>query len=174
MAEPYIGEIRMGGWNFAPENWAPCGGQLLPISEYSALFALIGTTYGGDGVNTFALPNLLGRVPVHQGQGTGLSPYVLGQPGGSESVTLSSQQIPSHTHAAKASANAGSTATPGAGVVLATPSTPIPVYAPPGTPAPLSGASVQNTGNSQPHENRQPLQAVTYVIALFGVFPTQN
>jgi microcystin-dependent protein len=155
-------------------GWALCQGQLLPISQNAALFSLLGTTYGGDGQSTFGLPDLRGRAALGMGQGSGLQPYVLGQPGGVESVTLTANQFASHTHALQAAATA-TTATPGSGVVLGTPAAATPTYAAAGTATQLVGSTVSPApGSDGPHENRQPSLAINYIIALFGIFPSQN
>ncbi|HTQ15248.1 MAG TPA: tail fiber protein [Rhizomicrobium sp.] len=168
MAQPYIGEIRMFAGNFAPAGWAFCAGQILPISENDTLFNLIGTTYGGDGQSTFALPDLRGRAPMHVGNGT-----VLAQTGGSESVTLSTQQIPSHQHLVMATTGGqaltplnNSLAVPSGGVQG------IMTYAAGSPNTPLVSTSVLNAGGSQPHDNMQPYLCVSFIIALYGVYPT--
>jgi microcystin-dependent protein len=167
MGQPYVGEIRMFAGNFAPQGWMLCQGQTLPISEYETLFNLIGTTYGGDGQSTFNLPNLSSRVPFHQGSG-----YVLGQLGGQESVTLTVQQMPAHTHPMPCnSGNSNSTAPVGAFCGL-TSST---AYAAgSATNASLNPASVGYAGGSQPHDNMLPYLAFNFIISLFGIFPSQN
>ena len=171
MSNPFIGEIRLFGGNFAPQGWAFCNGQLQAISDNNALFSLLGTTYGGDGQSTFALPDLRGRVPIHQGQGAGLSSRILGTTGGSESVTLTLAQMPVHSHQLNASATAASAAA-GPGGVLATPATQI--YGA-GTPTtPMDAAEVTPVGGNQPHQNMAPYQAVNFIISLFGIFPSQN
>ena len=171
--DPYIGEIRIFGGNFAPLHWAFCKGQLLPISGNDALFALIGTTYGGDGVNTFALPDLQGRAPVHQGSGPGLSNYVLGQKAGEESVTLTAQQIPPHTHTV-AYGGAGGQASPQGGL-LGTTSARDFRYSDAGTDVSSSSDALRVQGASdQPHENRSPFLAVNFIICLSGIFPARN
>jgi len=170
MSSPYIGEIRLVGFNFAPMNWAFCDGSLISISDNSALFTLIGTTYGGNGQTTFALPNLLGRIPLHQGTGTG-GTYVIGQLAGTETVTLNTNQIPSHNHQALATSNAGTVGTPVANVVPATST--IKIYDAPTTVVAMS-AVTGPTGGSQPHENVMPFQCVNYIICLFGIFPSQS
>lgn len=180
MSSPYIGEIRMFGGNFAPVGWAFCSGQILPISEYATLFNLIGTTYGGDGQSTFALPDLQGRIPVHAGQGPGLSQnYVLAEKAGVETVTLTSQQIPNHTHTPQISNAPGSTYAPTGSTVLANSnSTSVNVYKSPADLANgqvvLNTASIGPTGGSRPHDNLQPTLAVSYIISLFGIYPSQN
>jgi microcystin-dependent protein len=166
MGSQYIGEIRMFAGNFAPLDWALCNGQLLPISQYEALYQLIGTTYGGDGTNTFALPNLQSRIPVHQGSG-----FVLGQLSGSEQVTLTTQQIPSHTHTANATNVAADQASP-KGYIWAQ-STLNQYGTNPPTTA-MSPAAIGNSGGSTPHDNMTPYLVVNFIIALFGVFPSQN
>ncbi len=180
MSQPYIGEIRMFGGNFAPAGWAFCRGQLMPISENDALFNLIGTTYGGDGQETFALPNLQGRIPLHAGQGPGLSQnYQLGEAAGVESVTLTTQQIPNHTHTPQVSNAPGSTSTPANNTVLANCSSgSVNTYKTPADIANgqvvLNSASIGPAGGSQPHDNFQPTLAISYIISLFGIFPSQN
>ncbi|HEV2146108.1 MAG TPA: tail fiber protein [Longimicrobiaceae bacterium] len=165
MAQPYVGEIRLFAGNFAPVGWAFCEGQLLPISENEALFQLIGTTYGGDGASTFALPDMRGRIPVHQGGG-----FVLAQSGGAEEITLTVNQLPSHSHAMLASAD-NADVTSAAGSVLAqTPSyTP---YIADNPNVSMAASTVSPTGGSQPHTNFQPYICVNYIISLFGIFPS--
>lgn len=179
MSQPYVGQIIMFGGNFAPAGWMICNGQTLPISENETLFNLIGTTYGGDGQSTFQLPALGGRIPIHMGQGGGLSNYVIGQSGGVESVTLTQQQIPQHNHLAVTNNSQGSAATPTNATILSSQSigngsnTPnaFAAYAA-ATAVTMPNSTLQNTGGSQPHENIQPILTVTYVISLFGVYPT--
>ena len=171
MASPYIGEIRMFGGSFAPAGWAFCNGQLLPISENEALFILLGTTYGGDGETTFALPNLQSRIPLHMGQGPGLSSYTIGEQGGAEEVTLTVNQTPTHTHTPLASNTGGSDSPAGSywgDTALGKPyaAAPPAVLMNPGTISP--------TGGSQPHDNMLPFLCVSYIISLFGIFPTQT
>ncbi|MBA5685480.1 phage tail protein [Rugamonas apoptosis] len=179
MAEPFVGEIRMFGGNFAPQGWAFCDGNLMPISENEALFALLGTTYGGDGETTFALPDLRGRVPIHQGSQDGNS-YVLGQQGGSEEVTLMQNQVPAHTHLVGASAavppatGAGINVTSGVPYVPASPGAKPKLYAGPGMPAPMYPGAVAASGGSQPHNNMAPFLGVHFIISLFGIFPSQS
>ena len=160
----------MFGGNFAPQGWAFCGGQLMAISQNEALFALIGTTYGGDGQNTFALPDLRGRVPNHMGTLAGGSNYVIGQSGGVEAVTLSTGQLPAHAHLVEASPNAGSQAGPG-GALLAGG---VSMYSSSAPNVSLAPAAVQATGGGQPHSNFQPYLCVAFIISLFGVFPSRN
>lgn len=170
MSQPYIGEIRMFAGNFAPVGWAFCDGQLLPISENDTLFNLIGTTYGGDGQNTFALPNLCGRLPLHQGTGPSGVTHILGEFAGVESVTLTTQQIPNHTHALIASTDGANTPNPGTNL-LSEPITATPYYQ--DVPAtPLSAQAIAPIGGSQPHENMQPYLAVSFIISLFGIYPS--
>ncbi len=166
--DPFLGEIRMFGGNFAPRGWALCDGQLLPISKYSALFSILGTTYGGDGRTTFGLPDLRGRVPVHAGRGPGLSDYRLGKKGGQETVTLTTSEMPSHHHGLVAGSN--SSASQASGNLIAAQgqfSTGSPGSA-------MHQASLQNTGGSQPHTNIQPYLAVHYIIALQGIYPSRS
>jgi microcystin-dependent protein len=179
MAEPFIGEIRMFGGTFAPAGWMFCSGQTLPISEWSALFALIGTTYGGNGTTTFNLPNLQGRLPIHQGQGAGLSPYVIGQVGGAENVVLDTTQIPQHTHALMASTATATLTSPTNNVTGAASQTPLAttLYTKPGTPATVGNLlpqAVGNTGSNLPHSNMMPYLCVSFIIAMEGIFPTRN
>lgn len=166
MSTPYVGEIRIFGGNFAPNGWLLCQGQTLSIAENETLFNLIGTTYGGDGVQTFQLPNLNSRVPIHQGPG-----FVIGQLGGEEHVTLTTQQIPSHTHLAEARSVGGSATSPTGNVWAATPELP---YAPPGSATSMANGAVQLVGGSQPHDNMLPYLALNFIISLFGVYPSQN
>ncbi|MBS0590494.1 MAG: phage tail protein [Proteobacteria bacterium] len=172
MADPFVGEIRLFAGNFAPVNWAYCNGALLPIAQYDALFTLLGTTYGGDGQTTFGLPDLQGRVPVHQGQGPGLSPYVLGQKGGVENVTLTTNQYPSHTHGFVASSDAGTAAGPGSDVLAASAS--IKAYTDALPNVGLNATALPPSGGGLPHENMQPSLCVNFIISLFGIFPSQN
>ena len=165
MAQPYVGEIRMFAGNFEPVGWMFCEGQLLPISEYETLFQLIGTTYGGDGQSTFALPDLRGRVPIHQGDG-----FLMGETGGVESVTLTVQQIPAHTHPLLASVAPGSAAVPTGNVLAASASANVYRPAPPGTT--MSPQVLTPAGGSLPHENMQPYLCVNHIISLFGIFPS--
>jgi microcystin-dependent protein len=166
MSSPYIGEIRMFGGNFAPVGWAFCNGALIPISENDALFNLIGTTYGGDGQTTFALPDLQSRVPMHVGSG-----FALGQTGGAESVTLTIGQIPAHSHVPQANSNQGSQAGPGNGVWA---SASINDYSN-GVPSiALDAGAIGSSGGSQPHDNMPPFVVINFIISLFGVFPSQT
>jgi microcystin-dependent protein len=164
MAQPYVGEIRMFAGNFAPAGWMFCEGQLLPISEYETLFNLIGTTYGGDGQSTFALPDLRGRVPIHQGNG-----FTLAESGGEEEITLTVSQIPMHSHALLATA-AAANATDPTSHVLAKPDKNL--YRPGPAATPMATQAVTSTGGSQPHTNFQPYLCVDFIISLFGIFPS--
>ena len=173
MSQPFIGEIRMFGGNFAPAGWAFCDGQLIPISENDALFTLIGTTYGGDGQETFALPNLQSRVPMHAGTGPDGVTYQLGEAAGVESVTLTIQQIPNHTHPLLASNTPAAAQIPG-GNVAAQGAGGSQIYTSSSSPIQLPPTTVQPVGGSQPHENMQPFLCISFIISLFGVFPQQN
>lgn len=165
MAQPYVGEIRMFAGNFAPAGWRFCEGQLLPISENETLFNLIGTTYGGDGQSTFALPDLRGRLPIHQGNG-----FILAETGGAEEITLTVQQIPAHTHPVLASTAPASSNSP-VGNVAAAP-TAINLYIEDNANSSLSPLAVSAIGGSQPHTNLQPYLCVNFIISLFGIFPS--
>ena len=169
MAQPYVGEIRMFAGNFAPAGWMFCEGQLLPISEYETLFNLIGTTYGGDGQSTFALPDLRGRVPIHQGNG-----FTLAETGGAEEITLTVSQIPTHTHALLSAQTFATTSDPTTTLLAIAP---LATTFPFGTDGPmttLSPTSVSAVGGSQPHSNFQPYLCVDFIISLFGIFPSQT
>ena len=170
---PYVGEIRMFAGNFAPNGWMFCEGQPLPISENEILFQLIGTTYGGDGEQTFNLPNLASRVPIHMGTGPDGTTYQLGEMAGTEQETLTVQQIPNHTHPFTASTNNGTIVNPGGNVIAASNSSVKPYIEDAGTVA-LSAQSITPAGGSQPHENTQPFLCINFIISLFGVFPTQT
>lgn len=171
MSEPFIGQILMFGGNFAPRGWAFCDGQLLLIAQNSALFSILGTTYGGDGRSTFGLPDLRGRVAVHAGDGPGLTPYRLGAKAGTESVTLTTNQLPSHTHSMVARTNPANDTNP-AGKSLGRPAED--TYVSTGATAPMDAASIGSSGGGQSHTNIQPYQVVNYIIALQGVFPSRN
>ena len=175
MTEPYVGEIRMFAGNFAPRGWAFCDGQLLAVSSNDALFSLLGTIYGGDGRTTFGLPDLRGRLAIHQGTGPGLSPRNLGSKGGQEQVTLNANQLGGHGHTWKATTAGGSERTPlNHALAEASPN----LYSsnnPPSTPVTMDGGMVQNSaGGGQGHENRQPFQCINYIIALFGIYPSRT
>ena len=165
MAQPYVGEIRMFAGNFAPAGWMFCEGQLLPISENETLFQLIGTTYGGDGESTFALPDLRGRLPIHQGNG-----FIVAETGGAEEITLTTQQIPVHSHPMLATGNLASEFSPG-GQVFAQPQA-VDAYVTSPPFVPLSPNSCSPAGGSQPHTNFQPYLCVDFIISLFGIFPS--
>lgn len=165
MAQPYVGEIRMFGGNFAPAGWMFCEGQLLPISENETLFNLIGTTYGGDGQSTFALPDLRGRLPVHQGIG-----FILAETGGAEEITLTVQQIPAHSHPLLASTAIGGGSNP-ANSVLGQGSN-VTVYRAGTAAVAMNAGAIGPVGGSQPHTNFQPYLCVDFIISLFGIFPS--
>ena len=169
MAQPYVGEVRMFAGNFAPAGWMFCEGQLLPISEYETLFNLIGTTYGGDGQSTFALPDLRGRIPLHQGNG-----FILAETGGAEEITLTVAQTPTHNHVFLASNDNANATAPSQQVLSATTAATITAY---GTDAPLGALATNVTtmvGGSQPHTNFQPYLCVDFIISLFGIFPSPS
>ena len=168
MADPFVAEIRIFPFNFAPKGWAWCDGQLLPLSQNTALFSLLGTTYGGDGESTFALPDLRGRITLHQGNG-----FILAETGGAEEITLTTNQIPAHSHPGLATTNAGSATSPSSNLVLAT--APLATQTPYGSDNPqvnLSPQAVSSVGGSQPHTNFQPYLCVNFIISLFGIFPS--
>ncbi len=166
MSDPYIGEIRMFGGNFAPVGWMFCEGQLLPISEYTTLFQLLGTTYGGDGQNTFALPDLRGRLPIHMGAG-----FTLAQQGGEEIVTLTVSQIPSHTHVPQADSGNGAQTSPAGNSWANSANSPYSSNAP---AAAMDAQAIVSNGGSQPHDNMTPFLVVSFIISLFGIFPSQS
>jgi microcystin-dependent protein len=165
MAQPYVGEIRMFAGNFAPAGWMFCEGQLLPISENETLFQLIGTTYGGDGESTFALPDLRGRIPIHQGNG-----FILAETGGAEEITLTVPQIAAHSHPLLASTGPGTSSTPGGNLTAESPSISLYIEDAPNTN--LSPLAIAPVGGSQPHTNFQPYLCVDFIISLFGIFPS--
>jgi microcystin-dependent protein len=166
MAQPYVGEIRMFGGNFAPAGWMFCDGQLLPISENETLFQLIGTTYGGDGQSTFALPDLRGRVPIHQGNG-----FILAETGGAEQITLNTNQIPVHSHVPLSSSTGGSDSP--SNNFWGTSTSGNPYVAAPGNLV-MNPAAIGSIGGSQPHENMIPYLGISHIISLFGIFPSQT
>ena len=172
MAEPFLGEIRMFGFNFAPVGWAFCNGQLLPISQNTALFSLLGTFYGGNGTTNFALPNLQSRVAIHNGQGSGLSSYDIGQAGGTETVTLLPAQMPAHSHSVHADANEARSADP-VGHLLAKAATHVYTGRPAGSTLMNSGM-VGDSGGGEPHSNIQPYLVLNFCIALQGIFPARS
>ena len=169
MGTPYVGEIRMFAGNFAPAGWMFCNGQLLPISEYEVLFMLIGTTYGGDGQTTFALPNLQGRLPVHQTSG-----YAMGQAGGAESVTLTASTMTAHSHAFLASTDPGAQTTPSGNVAAKIVGGAASAYTQQAPTTPMAPNSIGNDGGSQPHDNMQPFLCISFIISMFGIFPSQS
>ncbi len=180
MAEAYLGEIRMVGFNFAPMGWALCNGQLLPISSNTPLFALLGTTFGGNGQTTFALPDLRGRVPVHQGQGPGLSPYVMGEAVGAETVTLINSNMPLHNHALNVNNQPGPQTDPTNALISVVNDgsgrnpTVYPAYSTSNPTGAMSAQAVGLAGGNMPHENRQPSLTVNFIICLQGIFPARQ
>ena len=174
MAEAFLGEIRLFPYNFAPQGWAFCNGQIMAIAQNTALFSLLGTTYGGNGTTNFALPDLRGRLAVSSGQGPGLSPYTLGQQSGSESVTLTLNNLPSHNHTVSPGANGGAaTEQRPAGAVMARGTASIYASAADGSTT-MASSATSSTGNSQPFSSIQPLLVLNYCIALQGIFPSRN
>ena len=173
MATPYLGEIRVVGFGFTPKGWLSCNGQLLPINQNQALFSLLGTTYGGDGKSNFALPNLQGSVPMHPGQGPGLSLHDLGETGGSDTVSLLQSEMPSHSHVTQSTASNGNRLTPSGNIPAKGPGA-LP-YAP-GNAAlvAMNGQSVAPSGGDQPHNNLQPYLTLNFCIALQGVYPPRG
>ena len=168
MAEPFLSEIRMMSFGYAPTGWAMCNGQLLPINQNQALFSLLGTTFGGNGQTNFALPDLRGNTPIHVGSG-----HVLGEKGGVQAVTLSISQIPTHVHVASGTSTGASTGTPTNALMMAK-STPQNLYAAFGSPIAMAPNVVSNTGGSQAHLNMQPFLTINFCIALQGIFPSPN
>ncbi|MBC8162709.1 MAG: phage tail protein [Roseiflexaceae bacterium] len=166
MAESFLSEIRMCSFNFPPKNWALCNGQLLPINQNQALFSLLGTTYGGNGQTTFALPDLRGRVPIHVGNG-----HTLGEASGEQNHTLTQSGLPVHSHVLSASATAGNTNNPASGVLANVPGR---IYGSASALTSLAPAGVANVGGSQPHTNMQPYLALNFIIALQGIYPSPN
>ena len=171
MAEPFLSEIRLMSFSFAPKGWAQCNGQLLPINQNQGLFSLLGTTFGGDGRVNFALPNYQGRVPTHVGQSQGQS-LTLGQNGGEQAHTLSIAEIPAHTHVAQAAAANGTQLNPGGNLLAGSPNQLY--HAPDNNLTALSAATLGNVGGSQPHPNMQPFLTILFCIALQGIFPSPN
>lgn len=178
--DPYVGEIRMVGFNFAPNGWAFCNGQLMPINQYQVLFSLLGTAFGGNGTTTFGLPNLQGRVPINQGQGIGLSPYVIGQVGGSENVTLLQNQMPAHNHQVNVNNLPGTQANP-VGAILAEVNNGdgrqpnlYPAYTTANPNGTMSPNAISLAGGNQPHPNLQPYLCVNFIIALNGIYPSRG
>jgi microcystin-dependent protein len=173
--DPFLGEIALVPYNFEPRGWAFCNGQLLPIAQNTALFALLGTQFGGNGQTTFALPDLRGRVPMHDGgsQGPGLSSYSVGEMGGVENVTLLAAQMPSHNHAVNANSANGTSDSPVNGVMGKNASG-VPQYSGVAPNATMAATAIANAGGSQPHENRPPYLGLNYIIAMVGIFPSRN
>jgi microcystin-dependent protein len=167
MSEPFLAELKIVSFNFAPKGWALCNGQLLPINQNQALFSLLGTMYGGNGSTNFALPNLRGRIPIHVGNG-----HTQGEAAGSDSVTLNIQQLPTHVHFLQASNVNATTDTPDSSVALATSA--LDLYRSPTNLVTMEPGTVSSVGGSQPHENRQPYLVLNYIIALQGIFPSRN
>ena len=172
MAQPYVGEIRMFAGNFAPNGWMFCEGQTLPISENDVLFQLIGTTYGGDGEETFNLPNLASRVPIHMGTGPDGTTYQIGEMAGTEQETLTVQQIPIHSHPATVSTGPGNSNAPAGNVTSQSAS--VKVYIADAPAGSMNSQAVTPVGGNQPHENVQPFLCINFIISLFGVFPQQT
>ena len=170
MSDPFIGEVRLYGFNFAPKNWALCNGQLLPIAQNTALFSLLGTTFGGNGVTTFALPDLRGRLPVGFGSGAGWTPQ-LGEAGGTEAVTLSAAMMPAHTHALNV-ADTAQTGSPSGSAVLASSTVSKPYLSGAGDLVPMAAAAISPNGGGAPHPNLQPCLTLNFAIALVGIFPS--
>jgi microcystin-dependent protein len=172
MADQFVGEIRAVGFNFAPVGWALCNGQLLPISQNTALFSLLGTNFGGNGTSDFGLPNLQGCVPMGFGDGTGLTPRLLGELGGSQTITLLDTQIPAHGHGLNGSSSAATTPIAQGNLAALTTR---PTYAAAGSLSPkLNAATIEGAGSSQPHNNLQPTLVVNFIIALQGIYPPRN
>jgi microcystin-dependent protein len=174
MADPFVAEIRIFPFNFAPKGWAWCDGQLLPLSQNTALFSLLGTTYGGDGKSTFALPDLQGRAAMHPGQGPALSLYDLGQSSGTETVTLLQSEMPAHTHGANANLGSADLQSPAQLNVLAEADGPVYKQSPLGATAAMAPQALASTGASLPHNNMQPYLTLYFNIALQGVFPPRT
>lgn len=172
MSEPFVGEIRMFAGSFAPRGWAFCDGQLLAVTQNDALFSLFGTIYGGDGITTFGLPDLRGRVPLHEGTGPGLSPRRLGSKGGSEQVTLTTNQLASHSHDWNANTTDATDTNP-AGKVLAAP-VGLRFFEQANQNASLASSTIANTGGSQPHSNLMPTLCVHFIVALVGIYPSRQ
>jgi microcystin-dependent protein len=173
MSDQYLAEIRQFAFNFAPVGWAFCNGQTLAISQNAALFSLLGTTYGGNGTTTFQLPNLQSRVAIHQGQGAGLSTYVIGQIGGVENVTLTVAQMPAHNHLVNAAGDLANHGSPNSKILGAS-DIPLYVTTPPTSPVTMSSTMIGIAGGSQSHPNIQPYLTLTFCIALVGIYPSRN
>lgn len=172
MSDPFVAEIRALPFTFAPRGWASCDGQLMPISQNTALFALLGTNYGGDGRVTFALPNLIGHFAMGAGAGAGLSPRNVGETVGQASVALTANEMPAHSHSLRAGLSPASTSP--AGNVMAPTASGTSVYRAPGNPVAMAGTSISTAGSSQPHENRHPHLGLNFCIALQGIFPPRS
>lgn len=172
MSEPFVGEVRMFAGNFAPRGWAFCDGQLLAVSQNDALFSLLGTIYGGDGRTTFGLPDLRGRIPIHPGTGPGLSPRRLGAKGGAEKVTLTVNQLPSHSHHLQVSTNNGPEPNPQGNVLAG--STLVEAYADEQPLVNMASSSITNVGGSQSHTNLMPYLCIHFIIALVGIYPSRH
>ena len=173
MADPFVGEIRMAGFNYAPKNWAFCSGQIIPIAQNTALFSLLGVNYGGDGRTTFGLPDLRGRTPIQWGQGPGLSDVAIGQTGGIDAVPLQSNQIPPHTHSLSATTASATQASPTNGIwaVSGSRRTAINLYKSTTDNTAMSAQALGPSGTQVPHNNVSPYQAVSFIISLQGIFP---
>ncbi len=171
MSDPVIGEIKLVGFNFAPRDWALCDGQLLSIAENDALFTLIGTTYGGDGQTTFALPDFRGRIPIHQGTGSSGTTYTPGENGGTETVTLTVNEIPAHAHPALAQSGAGNQPGPGGNVWA---SSSLNQYNSSAADSDMNALAITSSGGSQPHDNMMPFLTINFIISLQGIFPSQG
>ncbi len=174
MSDPYIGEIRLFGFNFAPQGWAQCNGQLLSIAQNTALFSILGTTYGGNGQTTFGLPNLQGQAPLHTGQGPGLSYRTLGEIGGEAAVTLLASEMPQHTHSAAASSAIGDQTTPASNVWAAGAGGRGQNFYTTGSDVAMSGQALGASGASQPHNNMPPYEVLNFCICLNGVYPPRS
>jgi len=174
MSDPFAGEIRMFAGNFAPRGWALCDGQLLAVSGNDALFSLFGTIYGGDGRTTFGLPDLRGRIPLHMGQGPGLTSRSIGSKSGSESVTVTANELAGHTHTWQATTAPAQERTPVNNAMAETSANIYSESEPPQTPVTMAAGMVEPTGGSQPHDNVQPFQCINYIVALFGIYPSRN
>lgn len=174
MAEPFIGQIIQAGFNFAPRGYATCDGQLLSIAQNTALFSLLGTTFGGDGRVTFGLPDLRGRVPVHQGQGPGLTNRTMGEMSGTENVTLISSQMPMHNHLVNVTNVAGALPTPGGNFLAPSSDSAMSNFRPTADGSALNPQSIGLAGGNQPHNNMQPYLVINYCIAMEGIFPSRN
>lgn len=172
MSEPFVGEVKMFAGNFAPRGWAFCDGQLLAVSQNNALFSLLGTIYGGDGRTTFALPDLRGRIPIHAGSGPGLTPRKIGATGGAENVTLTANQLPSHTHPLQGTDDLGNTPNPSGNVSAR--STSVDAYIGDAPSTNLSTSAVSSVGGSQSHANLQPFLCIHFIVALFGIYPSRH